>query len=122
MPKSKNISKGTQEMPIIQKDKSLKNNSLAKDKNLSSGDNNPSKDKLLSKGENSDDILFFLEEKTENNVINTSSFIFSDMERKYLTFSKFIYNNPNGDGYYQTSTESIYQRIINTKKTDPLFI
>ena len=32
--KSKNISKGTQEMPILQKDKSL--NSFAKDKNLSS--------------------------------------------------------------------------------------
>ena len=39
--KSKNISKGTQEMPILQKDKSLNNNSLAKDKNLSSGDNSP---------------------------------------------------------------------------------
>ena len=91
-------------MPIIQKDKSLKNNSLAKNKNLSSGDNSPSKDKLLSKGENSDDILFFLEEKIEINVINTSSFILFDMERKYLTFSELIYNNPNGDGYYQTST------------------
>ena len=44
------------------------------------------------------------------------------MERKYLTFSEFIYNNPNGDGYYQTSTESIYPRIIITKKKDPLFI
>ena len=109
-------------MPILQKDKSLKNNSLAKDKNLSSGDNSPSKDKLLSKGENFDDILFLPEEKTENNAINTSSFILSDMERKYLTFSKFIYNNPNGDGYYETSTESIYPRIIITKKTDPLFI
>ena len=49
LPKSKNISKGTQEMPILQKDKSLKNSSLAKDKNLSSGDNSPSKDKILSK-------------------------------------------------------------------------
>ena len=55
--KSKNISKGTQEMPILQKDKNLNNNSLAKDKNPSSGDNSPSKDKLLSKGENSDDIV-----------------------------------------------------------------
>ena len=115
--KSKNISKGTQEMPI-QKDKSLNDNSLAKDKNLSSGDYSPSKDKLLSKGENSDDILFFLEEKIEN----TSSFILFEMERRYLTFSEFIYNNPNGDGYYQTSTESIYPRIIITKKTDPSFI
>ena len=43
-------------MSILQKDKSLKNNSLAKDKNLSSGDNSSSNDKLLSKGENSDDI------------------------------------------------------------------
>ena len=32
--KGKNISKGIQEMSILQKDKSLKNNSLAKDKNL----------------------------------------------------------------------------------------
>ena len=44
------------------------------------------------------------------------------MERKYLTFSEFIYNNPNGDGYYQTSTESIYPMIIIIKKTDPLVI
>ena len=106
-------------MSILQKDKSLKNNSLEKDKYLSSGDNNPSKDKLLSKGENSVDILFYPEEKTENNAINTSSFILSDMERKYLTFSEFIYNNPNGDGYYQTSTESIYPRIIITKRLIP---
>ena len=111
-----NISKGIQEMPIHQKDKSLKNNSLAKDKDLSSGDNNPLKDKLLSKREISDDILFFSEEKTENNVVNTSSFISFDMERKYLTFSEFIYNNPNVDEYYQTSTESIYPRIIITKR------
>ena len=39
------------QMPILQKDKSMK-------------DNTPSKDKLLSKEENSDDILYFLEEKT----------------------------------------------------------
>ena len=44
------------------------------------------------------------------------------MKRKYLTFSEFKYNNPNGDGYYQASTESIYLRIIITKKTDPSFI
>ena len=44
------------------------------------------------------------------------------MERKYLAFSEFIYNNPNGDGYYQTSTESIYPKLIITKKADPLFI
>ena len=85
-------------MSILQRDKSLKNNSFSKDKNISSGDNNPSMDKLLSKGENSDDILFSSKEKTNNNAINTS-FILSDMEKKYLTFSEFIYNNPNGDGY-----------------------
>ena len=61
--KDKNISKGTQEMPILQKDKTLKDNSLTKDKHLPSGENSPSKDKLLPKGENSYDILFFLEEK-----------------------------------------------------------
>ena len=44
------------------------------------------------------------------------------MERKYLTFSEFIYNNPNGNAYYQTSTDSIYPRIIITKKTNHLFI
>ena len=81
MLKDKNISKGTQEMPIIQKDKSLKDNSLPKDKHLLTGDNSPSKDKLLPKGENSDDILFFLEEKTKNTTINASSFILSDIER-----------------------------------------
>ena len=47
--KSKNISKGIQEMSILQKDKSLKNNSLGKDNYLPSGDNGLSKDKLLSK-------------------------------------------------------------------------
>ena len=69
-------------MPILQKDESLNNNSLATDKNLSSGDNSPSKDKLLSKGENLDDILFFPEEKSEN--INTSSFILFDMKRESI--------------------------------------
>ena len=44
------------------------------------------------------------------------------MEIKYLTFSKFIYNNPNGNGYYQTFIESIYSRIIITKKNDSLFV
>ena len=100
MSNGKNISKGIQEMLILQKDKSLQNKSLGKDKHLPSDDNSPSKDKLLSKGENSDDILFFIEGKTENTIINTTSFILSDMERKYLTFSEFIYNNPNGNGYY----------------------
>ena len=87
-------------MPILQKDKSLKDNSFSNEKNLSNGENSPSKDKLLFKGKNGNDILFFPEEKTENIAINTSSFILSDMKRKYLTFSKFIYNNPNGNGYY----------------------
>ena len=95
-PKIFKVSKQTGPNFQINNDNNLNNNSLASDKNLSSGDNNPSKDKLLSKGEIPDDILFFPEEKTEH--INTSSFILSDMERKYLTFSEFIYNNPNGDG------------------------
>ena len=94
-------------MSILQKDKILKNKSLRKDKHLPRGDYSPPKDKLLSKKENSDGILFFQKEKIENIVINTSSFILFDMERKYLTFFEFIYNNPNGNGYYQTSTESI---------------
>ena len=100
----------------------MKDNSLPKDKHLPSGDNNPLKDKLLPKGENSDDILFFLEEKTENNTINASSFILSDIERKYMIFSEFIYNNPNGPSYYQTSTKSIYPRIIIIEKIDPIFV
>ena len=50
-----------------------------------------------------------------------SSITLPDMERKYLAFSEFIYN-PNGNGYYHISTESIYLRIIITNKTDPLFI
>ena len=70
-------------MSILQKDKSLKDINLTKDKHLSSGYNSPSKDKLLSKGENYDDILFFPKEKIENIVINASSFILSDMKRKY---------------------------------------
>ena len=73
--KDKNISKGTQEMLIIQNDKSLK-------------DNNPLKDKLLPKGENLDDIIFFPEKKkTENTTINASSFILFDIEIKYLNLS-----------------------------------
>ena len=88
--KGKNISKGIQEMPILRKDKSLK-------------DNSSSKDILLSKGENSNETLFFHEEKTKNISIISSTTL-SDMEKKYLTLSEFIYNNPNGNGYYQTST------------------
>ena len=61
----------------------------------------------------------FQKKKKEENMPIISLITLSDMERKYLTFSKFIYNNPNGNGYYQTSTESIYPRIIITKKTDP---
>ena len=109
-------------MPIFQKDKSLKDNNISEDKHLPSGDNSPSKNKLLSKGENSYDILFFPEEKTKNTIINASSFIFSDIERNYLTFSEFINNNPNGPGYCQTSTESIYPKIIITEKIDHIFI
>ena len=45
--------------------KSLKDNSLSKDKHLLSGDNSPSKDRLLPKGENSDDILFFPKKKKQ---------------------------------------------------------
>ena len=120
--KDKIILKGIKEMSILQKDKSLKDNSLSKDKHLPSEDNSSPKNKLLSKGANSDHILFFPKEKTENTTINASSFILSDIERKYLNFSKFIYNNPNGPGYCQTSTESIYPRIIITEKIDPIFI
>ena len=90
--KDKNISKGTQEMSILQKDKRLKDNSLPKDKHLPSRDNSPLKDKLLPKGENSDDILFFPKEKTKKHYHNASSFILSDIERNYLAFSEFIYN------------------------------
>ena len=39
-----------------------------------------------------------------------------------MTFSEFIYNNPNGHGYYQTFTKSIYPRIIITEKIDPIFV
>ena len=63
-------------MSILEKDESLKNNSRTKDKHLSSGGNSPLKD----------EILFVLEEKTENITINSSSFILFDIERKYLTF------------------------------------
>ena len=101
-------------MPILPKDKSLVNNSPLRGKIQ---DNSPSKDKLLSKEENSDDILFFPEEKTKNKTIN-SLIILSDIERKYLAFSEFIYNNPNGSGYCQISTEYTYPRIIITGQTD----
>ena len=84
--KRKNISKGIQEMSIFQKDKSLK-------------DNSSPKDMLISKGDNSYETLFFPEEKTKNISIISSTTL-SDIERKYLTFSEFIYNNYNGNGYY----------------------
>ena len=51
-----------------------------------------------------------------------TSFILSNIERKYLTFSEFIYNNLNGPSYCQTSTESIYPKIIIIEKIDPIFI
>ena len=119
--KEKNISKGIQEMHIIQKDKSLKDNNLLKDKHLLSGDNSPSKDILLLKGENPDDIIFFPETEIEKIPINPIV-ILSDMEKGYLAFSEFIYNNPNGKGYYQTSIESIYLRIMITDQADPILI
>ena len=64
MSKDKNISKGIQEMSILQKDENIKNNSHSKDKHIPSGDNNPSKGKILSKEDNTDEILFFPKEKT----------------------------------------------------------
>ena len=109
-------------MPILPNNERLKNNISTKGKHLSSGDNSPLNNKFLLKGENIDEILFFLEEKTKNITINSSSFVLSNIERKYLTFPKFIYNNPNGLGYCQTSTESIYPKIIITEKIDPIFI
>ena len=86
-------------MPILSKDKNLKIHSPNKDKPLSKEDNSPLKDKFLSKGENSYDNLFFLEEKTENIILNPLLHVISYIERKYLTFSKFIYNNQNGPVY-----------------------
>ena len=53
--------------------------------------------------------------------INSSNII-SNIEKKYLPFSKSIYNNPNRHGYFQISIESIYPRIIIKDQTDPLFI
>ena len=81
-------------MPIFQKDESLKNNSLKEGKHLPNGENSPPKDKLLLKGENSNEILFFLEKETEKILINPT-IILSYMEKGYLAFSEFIYNNPN---------------------------
>ena len=95
-------------MLILQKDESMKNNS-------------PPKDKLLSKGENTNEILFFPKEKTEKIPINPI-IILSDMEKGYLAFSKFIYNNPNGKGFYHTSIESIYPQIMITDQTYPILI
>ena len=108
-------------MFIIQKDKSLKDNNLSKDKHLQSGDNSLSRTDPFQKEKIQMIHSLLSEEKTKNMSI-ISSITLSDMERKYLTFSEFIYNNLNGNGYYQISTESIYPKIIITKKTDPLFI
>ena len=63
--KDKNILKGIKEMTILQKEKSLKDNNLLKDKHLPSRDNSLSKDRLLSKGENPDGIIFFPEKETK---------------------------------------------------------
>ena len=65
---------------------------------------------------------FFPKEKGENIVLNSLLHVLSDIERKYLTFSEFIYNNPNGPGYCQISIEYIYPRIIIIEKIDPLVI
>ena len=117
--KDKNISKNIQEMPIIQKDESLKNNNPIQGKNQ---DNSPpKKNKLLLKGENPNDILFFLEEEIEKIPINPTV-ILSNKKTGYLTFSEFIYNNPNGKGYYQTPIESIYPEIMITNQADSILI
>ena len=108
-------------MPILQKDKILKDNSLSKDKHLPSGDDSPSKDKIIPKGENSNDIIFFLEKETKKILINPTV-ILSDLEKRYLAFSDFIYNNPNGKCYYQTSIESIYPRIMITDQAYPILM
>ena len=105
-------------MSILPKDKSLVNNNSSQGK---AQDISHLKNKLLSKGENSDDILFFPKEKIENTPINFS-IIISAIKKKYLAFSEFVYNNPNGHGYFQISTESIYLRIIIKDQTDSLFI
>ena len=108
-------------MAILQNDESLKNNSLKEDKHLLSGDNSPPNDKLLLKGKKYDETLFFLEKEIEKIPINPIV-ILSDMEKGYLAFSDFIYNNPNVKGYYQTSIESIYPRIMITDQEDPILI
>ena len=64
---------------------------------------------------------FFLEEETEKIPINPTV-ILSDMEKGYLAFSDFIYKNPNGKGYYQTSIESICPRIMIKNQADPILI
>ena len=105
-------------MPILQNDESLKNNNHSQDKTQ---DNSPPKEKFLLKGENPDDILFFLEKETEKIPINLTV-ILSYMEKGYLAFSEFIYNNSNGKRYYQTSIESIYLRIMITDQADHILI
>ena len=82
-------------MSIIQKDKSLKDKLLPKDKHLPSGDNSPLKDRLLPKGETQMPFSFFPRKKQKKILINPNV-ILSDMEKGYLAFSEFIYNNPNG--------------------------
>ena len=64
---------------------------------------------------------FFLEEETKKKPINPTV-ILSDMKKGYLAFSDFIYNNPNGKGYYQTSIKSIYPRIMITDQADSILI
>ena len=74
--KDKNISKDTQEIPILQTDKSLKDNSFPNDKHLLIGDNGPSKDRLLPKGKNPDYIVFFLEKERNIRISHKSHYHF----------------------------------------------
>ena len=95
-------------MPILLKDKSLDTKQSLKGKT-------PPKMRKYRRNP------FFSEEKTENIPLNPSITL-SDIEKRYLTFSKFIYNNPTGLGYCQISIGSIYPRIIITGQADPSFV
>ena len=105
-------------MPILPKEKSLVNNNPSHGKTQ---DNSLSKDKLLSKGENLVTSSFFSRKKQKKILVNPTVTL-SKMEKGYLSFSEFIYNNPNGKGFYHTSIESIYPRIMITNQTDPILI
>ena len=64
----------------------------------------------------------FFQMKKQKKIPINPTVILSDMEKGYLTFSEFIYNNPNGKGYYQTSIESIYPRIMITDQANLILI